>query len=300
MEVNLVKHNKIDKKKWDECISQSSNGLIYAESVYLDAMAPGWIGIVADDYSAVMPVCHRSKLSIQYLYQPAFCQQGGIFFKSGEIENYEPAFLDLLKSKYKFAEISINFAHQGSPNFDKLKKCNNFIRELSTETYNDYINTRLHRLEKFKLKYQSTQNIDGLISTYQKLYAQRITTLSQSDFDHFSGLCKRLNETGRVIMREVWNRDGTQLLASCLLLEDEKRIYNIINNLFTEGRKKLANYFLFQQLFIEFKHSKKIFDFEGSDLKGVGYFYEKFSTDNQPYFSYRYNHLPRFIKWVKE
>lgn len=299
MEVHLVKQNEIDKIKWDECISRSPNGLIYAESIYLDEMAPGWFGIVAGNYKAVMPVCHRSKLGVQYLYQPAFCQQGGIFFTHGELKDFEPAFLNILKSKFRFAEISINFAHQDSATFDKLKKCSNFIRDLSTETYTDYINTRLQRLEKFKLQYRSAENTDSLILAYQKLYAQRITSLTQNDFDNFCRLCKKLNETGRVIMREVWDNDETQLMASCLLLTDEKRIYNIINNVFAKGRQKLANYFLFQQIFFEFKHSGKIFDFEGSDLIGVGYFYEKFSTTNQPYFKYRYNQLPGFIKWIK-
>jgi len=295
----LLKHDDIDKSKWDECVNHSPNGLIYAESVYLDAMAPGWQGIIADDYSAVMPLCHRSKLGIPYLYQPAFCQQGGIFFKTGTIQDYEADFFQILKSHYRFAEINLNFSHENFADINPLKKGNNYLRLLSVKGYPDYINVRLRRLRKFEMKYRITGDFKNIITAYRLLYANRISSITRQDFDGFTRLCQKLHNEGRLIMREVWDVNEKKLLASCILLSGQGRIYNLINNLFPEGRPKLANYFLFQQIFEEFAESGKIFDFEGSDLKGVGYFYEKFSTGNQPFYKFRYNNLPGYIKWLK-
>ena len=49
-------HNQIDKQRWDECIAQSPDGLIYCWSWYLDVVHPGWEALVEDDYENVMPL----------------------------------------------------------------------------------------------------------------------------------------------------------------------------------------------------------------------------------------------------
>ena len=79
LKITYLTYQEIDKAKWDDCINQSINKLIYAESVYLDAMAENWDAIIMNDYEAVMPLTWKKKFGIKYLYQPAFIQQGGIF-----------------------------------------------------------------------------------------------------------------------------------------------------------------------------------------------------------------------------
>jgi len=296
----LLKHDEVDIEKWDECIAQSPNGLIYAESRFLNHMSPGWYGIVAGDYQAVMPLCQRTKLGIRYLYQPAFCQQGGIFFKEGNLGELEAAFLPMINSFCRFGEINLNFAQKNSTVFETGKERNNFLRDLSCQSLNEYINTRLKRLKKYDLQYHVSDNAEEIISSYRQLYLNRIKSIKNRDFENFHRLSEQMQRNNRVIIRKVTHSGDNKVFASCLLLTDSRRIYNIINNLMPEGRKSLANYFLFQQLFLEFKDSGKIFDFEGSDLKGVGYFYEKFATRNEPYFPYRFNNLPKAIRWVKD
>ena len=51
MQIEILPSSKIDKQKWDDCIKNSSNPLIYATSTYLDYMADNWDGFIADDYS---------------------------------------------------------------------------------------------------------------------------------------------------------------------------------------------------------------------------------------------------------
>ena len=71
-------HNKIDLVKWDSCIDQSLNGIVYAKSYYLNNMSPDWNALILGDYEAVMPVTWRKKWQIKYLAQPAFTQQLGL------------------------------------------------------------------------------------------------------------------------------------------------------------------------------------------------------------------------------
>ena len=74
-----VENKNIDKVKWDRCIETAGNGLIYANSFYLDAMAKHWDAIVLNDYEAVMPLTWNKKYGIYYLYQPFLCASLGVF-----------------------------------------------------------------------------------------------------------------------------------------------------------------------------------------------------------------------------
>lgn len=299
MNIRIVPQKDLNKAQWDRCIRNAPNGLIYAESVYLDHLCPEWYGIVKDDYNAVMPLCRREKLGIKYLYQPAFCQQGGIFSEVEDINSLEEIFLQELKSFCKFAEINLNFGHTSNKTFPRVKTANNFVRDLNIATYNTYIDERLRRLKKFELALHPIDDIPAIVKNYQILYGERFPNVTQDDYQRFINLAKYLNKEGRVVMREVRDRDN-QILASCLLFKDHRRIYNLISNLFPDGRTKLANYFLYDQLFKENRNSGLLFDFEGSDLEGVKYFYKKFSTANQPFPVIKINDLPAPLKWLKK
>ena len=82
MEIKYLKHNQIDKQKWDSAIENAENGLVYALSWYLDIVSPNWDALVVGDYEQVMPVTHKRKYGIKYLIQPPFCQQLGFFSQS--------------------------------------------------------------------------------------------------------------------------------------------------------------------------------------------------------------------------
>ena len=55
-------YDKIDKRRWDECIAKSFNGSVYAWSWYLDVVHPKWDALVENDYERVMPICGSKKL----------------------------------------------------------------------------------------------------------------------------------------------------------------------------------------------------------------------------------------------
>ncbi|WP_315816464.1 hypothetical protein [Paraflavitalea speifideaquila] len=56
--------------KWDRCIADAPNGLIYGYSFYLDKMADNWDGLVLNNYEAVMPLPWKKKWGIYYLAHP--------------------------------------------------------------------------------------------------------------------------------------------------------------------------------------------------------------------------------------
>lgn len=293
--------------KWDACIRHSMNRLIYAESVYLDHMAVNWDAIVLNDYEAVMPLPWKKKLGIRYLYQPSFFQQGGIFSRNFVTQDMLNAFIKLASGHFRFAETTLNYAcipDQKSPDFQTTLR-NNFILSLEDDYttisghYSNYIKQRLKRLAKYCLQYKKTDESTAAVRLYKKLYQERLPAFSNKDYLNFSLLCEQYAHSGRLLVREVYDTEGNNLLATVLLLKDESRLYNMASSLLPEGKKLLANYFLYDALIREFAGKGLLLDFEGSDVAGIAYFYKKFTDLNQPYPFIRFNLLPAPFKILK-
>ena len=77
--IRYLTHNQIDTLRWDECVTHSPDGLVYAWSWYLNVVHQNWEALVEDDYEAVMPLCGGKKFGINYLFQPFFTQKFGVF-----------------------------------------------------------------------------------------------------------------------------------------------------------------------------------------------------------------------------
>ena len=110
------KHSEIDKDKWDSCINNSINGNVYALSWYLDSTCREWEALIEDDYKSVFPLTNRKKYGINYLFQPYYNQQLGVF--SREIIKAEKLrdFFHQIPPFYKYIDVGINFSN--SKNFD--------------------------------------------------------------------------------------------------------------------------------------------------------------------------------------
>lgn len=102
--IEYLANNQIDREKWDNCISKSNNGLLYAYSFYLDQMATNWDALVLNNYEYVMPLTWRKKYTIYYLYQPFLTAQLGVFGNNLTAELLE-AFLNEIPKKFKYWDI---------------------------------------------------------------------------------------------------------------------------------------------------------------------------------------------------
>lgn len=299
MDIRFIPYKHIDRQKWDECVARSFNGLIYSTTDYLDAMAVHWDAIVLNDYEAIMPLTWKKKLTIRYLYQPAFFQQGGIISTTTLTEEMVLLFLETAFAHFSFAEITLNFNNtisEDNPYFKGIR--NNYIfqmKENATAYLDDYILKRVRRSSKNELSYQRHENIADIISMYKELYLKRLPDFEEKDFSNFETFCEK-NKV-KLIIRKVLCRN--EIVGAVLLLKDNKRLYNIISCILPEGKTLLANYFLYYQLINEFQGTNLILDFEGSDQHGIAYFYNKFATENQAYPFIKMNRLPAPLKLFK-
>ncbi len=301
MEIKYFTNKEIDKKKWDDCIANAANSLIYAYSFYLDAMAKNWDAMVLNDYEAVMPLTWNKKYGIRYLYQPPFTQQLGIFSKEPIAGKTEQAFLEIIKTRFQFAEIFINIKNI----YPKVKSIANFMLALNVpyqNIYSGYKNDLVKNIkhaEKFSLAYTTSENYIEAIDIYIREYALRTPHVKESDYKAFKKLCGILLEKNRLLVRKVVS-EKKELLAIAIFLNDERRLYNILSTVLPAGRTTEANHFLFDELIKEFTGKIELLDFEGSDIEGIAAFYKKFGAINHPYYFLRYNNLPWPFKYLKQ
>lgn len=307
-DIHYINNNNINAQKWNECIYQSINGLIYAEYDYLTQMSKHWDALVLNNYEAVMPLVWNQKWGIKYLYQPPFFQQGGIFCKHNIDAALVEAFMNKAKLHFAFAEITLNYKNpeqQLPSTFHRLRR-NNFILPLQNkysaikENYHPDVKQSLKNKPHQKaLNYELSSDFKLVIDAYKNNYHHFISRLKKSDIKKFETLCQIYSNQGRLLVRKIKNPDDNVILAMVLLLKDQRRLYNIISVVSNEGKKRFANYFLYDSLIREFAETDLILDFEGSELEGVAYFYKKFGTINQPYPFVSFNQLPKIIRWLK-
>ena len=299
--IKYLKHIDINKEKWDKCILNSTNSLIFAYSFYLDIMAPNWDGIVINDYEFVLPLPVKKKFGIKYFYIPPFTSQLGLFGKSPTLTI--DSLLPILKSNVHYGDLFFNYANIITPNLIKLRT--NFILDLKNgyqKLYSNYsadLKRILRKQVKNKLLYSKENNIEYAVKLYKQYYAERTPHLSKNDYKKFKNVCNFLYLKSNCFTRSLCTDDGT-ILCAMICFFDGKKIYTIINPSTTLGRKKEAAVFLFDELIKEFSGSDKILDFVGSDLPGVKFFLNKYCPTNQPVFFYHYNNLPYPIRFFKK
>lgn len=294
MKIRRVTNKEIDVQKWNTTVQQAPNGLIYAFAEYLTVMCEGWDALVLGDYECVMPLTHRKKFGIPYLYQPPFIQQSGIFGKTNK--EIVSAFISEAQSHFAFAEIHLNFLNQTNPVVSK----NNQVLLLSKDhqtlktAYSEYTARKIKQAEKKIIQYLPLEsNIN--ISAYIQLFGKNTPHVREKTY-------KKLNlffeQNPDLSFSRGLYLDG-ELAASVSGLIGKGRMHLL--TLTTHNRKKFsfAAHTLIDQLIKEFSNQQILLDFEGSDIPGVFAFNEGFGAVNQPYFFKRWNDLPWPLKYLK-
>jgi len=302
--LSYILHKNIDKAKWDLKLSKCSNKLIYATSLYLDAMAGTWDAIIYGDYEILMPLPKRKKFGFHYMYTPAFVQQLGAFYcKIPHQTFFEDAF-NLITAKANLVEYAMNYSNHFHINSAKQYFRNNFTLSLQA-SHSLLVSKQLpafkksmRRLQKHPFKYLESYSFIETILLYKQLYQSKQKGLKNRDYANFTALVKLLAKKHQVVCRQVVDTDN-KLLGAALLLKDDVRLYNLIACVTPLGRQLEANYFLYHNIIKEFSNQNLVLDFEGSDEEGIANFYKKMGPENEPYPFLKINNLPKIVKLLK-
>lgn len=301
-EIRYLKREEIDIDRWNGCIDNAGNGLLYAYSFYLDAMCDNWDALVLNDYQAVMPLPWRKKFFIRYVYAPPFVQQLGLIGKTTQIDYHK--LMKLVTNKFSYGDILFNAGNFIPQAFPIIKRTNYVLpldqpyNQLASKFSAD-LKKNVTLSQKTKMEIVSGTDIEFTIKLFQNQYREKLTVITPPHFERLLNACRELQKRNLIFTRIIAGSEN-EVYAAGLFLKDKKRIYNILNSTTNAGRKTSANHYLLCSVLKEFSESDLLFDFEGSDLPGVKEFYLNFRPQYQPFFHHHFNTLPFPFRLLKK
>ena len=303
MTIRYCTYDAIDKAKWDACIDRAPNGLLYAYSVYLDAMAKHWDALVLGDYEAVMPLTWNRKYGICYLYQPPFTACLGIFgeqLNAGIVND----FLLAIPAKFKYWDIYLNEGNLFKlAGFDLYERMNyvlplNLPYESLQDNYKDNIKRNIKRSEKLDLTVTKNIALAEVILLVRE-QARDFASLSPDDFEHFKKLYRLLYKKEKATTYGVFTKEG-QLIAAAVFFFSHNRAYYIMVGNHPNGKTLGASHALINTFIKDHAGQNLVLDFEGSDISSLARFYSSFGAKEEKYSAIRLNRLPAPFKWFKK
>jgi hypothetical protein len=303
-QIQILDAAQINPKKWDNCLANSSNELIYAQYHYLSVLCDNWAGLIIGDYETIFPLPWRKKFGIKYFYAPPFIQQLGCFGNLSDLPS--KSIWTAINNFAKYGDLFLNFANAFLLEGIEFTDKKNFVLNLNEVYPNIYKNyhsdlvKNLIKAKKHHLLYSNELSIESSIQIFKTNYEDRFPEFRNRDFDQFQKACIKLSTFDKCITRTILTENKKEILATAILLRTKKRIYLIMNATNPQGRLFAANHYLIDQIIQEYSEEEIEFDFEGSESKGIQTFYENFHPINQPYFHVRINRLPYLINLIRE
>lgn len=302
VEIKYLTYQQINKNKWDACINNADNGLIYGYSFYLDAMAKNWDALVLNDYEAVMPLTWNKKYSIYYLYQPPFTACLGVFGRSLTLETVNE-FLKAIPAKFKYWDIYFNPGNLFKlQDFDLYQRMN-YVLNLNESydnlytAYRDNIKRNIKKSEQFQLSINKNIAIADVIELAKQ--QSNNAAITAEDFTHFENLFQSLYSKQKATTYGVYTKEG-RLIASAAFFFSHNRAYYIIVGNHPDGKTLGASHALINAFIKDNAGEDMLLDFEGSDIPSLAFFYSSFGAVEEKYSAVRLNRLPTYLKWMKK
>ncbi|MGE5108443.1 MAG: hypothetical protein ACM3H8_12910 [Sphingobacteriales bacterium] len=303
MAIQYATYRQIDKHKWDSCIDNAANGLVYAYSFYLDEMADNWDALITNDYETVMPLPWRKKYGIYYLHQPFFCASLGIFSEKKITSELAAQFFQSIPAKFKYWDISLNYGNNFLlPEFGLYERTNYILNlqpgyEELVANFKTNIKRNIKKAEEMGCTIEKNIPLTPIL-VLSKEILQAVSPVEEEDYNNFAELYKILFDKGQAINYAVYSAQK-ELLASCVFFFSHKRAYYILVGNHPNGKTVGASHVLINAFIKDFAGKDLLLDFEGSDIRNLAFFYSSFGAIEEKYGAIKLNRLPKLFRWLK-
>lgn len=299
MNINYLKHSEIDKLKWDKCINQSINGIVYAYSWFLDIVSYQWEALIVGDYEIVMPLTVKKKYGINYIFQPLYTQQLGIFSIQILTKEIVHHFLDAIPNKYKIIDINLNTHNKIDTKNLRIKQGVTYQIDLIgnyksiSKNFNTNTKRNINKALKNKIQVSKHINLKDL------LMLKKQTAKNTINFEH-------LNIFRRIIPFSITHNIGetygayssnNELIAAAYFIKSNYKAVYLLSVSNEEGKEKGGMFAIINQFIKDHSGKNITLDFEGSKIESIARFFKGFG--GKPIYFYRIimNRLPWFLKF---
>lgn len=317
--LRYLQHSEIDPSRWDACLQEAPNGLIYGLSWYLNVVSPGWQAVVKEEggkYVAVMPLPATSKFGFKILRQPLLTQQLGVFSLEPLSAAEWAEIATLIKARFR---VVTRYAfNTGNPAVlaGKLPgfSCHEFatyhinLQQSYAEIFRGYKKSRKWRVNQAKgnkLRVEPAQNLETLFALFGQHTAGKLYGFVGEGYTY--ELLKALHAhtagpgTGQLL--QVVN-ERQEVVAMAFFTFFRKQIIYLFSTTTPAGKKMGAIPFLLDHMLEKYAGSGYIFDFEAPRPDGPGAqpvidFYQSFGAEKITFPAVSSNHLPAPLRWLQ-
>lgn len=307
--INYLTHSQIDKTKWDNCIRDSTNGIVYAYSWYLDLVCRGWDALIEGNYESVFPLTKNKKYGAEYLFPPFFTQQLGLFSKNKITAENLNHFLTCIPEKFRFIEINLNT----STNFDTTDfiQKKNLTHHLNLDTtyeniyknYSDNLKRNLKKAAKSNLAIIRDADPQKIIKLFKKNKGKEISKLKEENYKTLLKIIETAKEKNLVKIYGAISRfqpPTSGLQSGAFFIESNDKTIFLFSGSDEEAKETAAMPLLMDTFIRDHSEKKLILDFEGSNDLNLARFYRSFGAEEIVFLQIKKNKLPYPLKWFKK
>ena len=301
MKIIFLHRDEIDVAKWDSCIARSVNGMVYGYSWYLDIVCESWSALVDEEYQTVFPLPHKTKYGINYIYQPFFTQQLGLFSTNIICNEVFHSFVKAIPKSFKYIAINLN----------TYIKTNNLPAQFTPRvTYHldliesyPAISSRYSTNTKRNISRAVTNNISVIkgVPPAQLIELKKQNNRINLEKQHFSTLNKLISQTIGNGVGETYGAYNArnELCAGALFIKTNGKAIYLLASSTPDGKENRAMFKLIDFYISQNSESNLVLDFEGSNIESVARFYASFGASPCTYSHMKINRLPWLLKIFK-
>ncbi len=299
--ITILPSARINRQRWDACVCNDPQGLIYSLTWYLNQMTEQWYGLVVNDYEAVLALPVKYFGGIRMIYTPPFFQRLDI------AGTYSDTTLKAIRKRISgFARIiDLHSSDSSFLNIAPLRRKTNYILRLNrpypeiSEAYTKECRKNIGKALNRGCIFKHGISIQEVKTFYQKAYGEK-ASYKEKHFTRLVEMAETCEAQSYIHLCGVAAESSNSLIFAAILLDDGKRIYYLLGAPTEEGRKARATAFFIDQVITRFAGKREIFDFEGSDIPEVASFYKSFSPEAEYYYRFYQNRLPQPLRALSD
>jgi hypothetical protein len=304
LSIRYLNNNEINYYRWDRCIKNSFNSLIYGYSWYLNAVCQDWSALVEGDYESVMPLPLISRFGLRGIKTPYFVNQLGIFSSKLISSEKVKEFLKAIPSKIIFIDLCINkfnkIGWKGTTAIQKSHYELDLIKSYPkiSKGYNGQLKEKLAQARKFKLTVLKGIAPNQLIEMKLNLKKSAVKKTGESQLRLLKSLISTSFRYHFGELFGVYDAFNT-LCCAAFFVWSESRAILLFSVTSPEGIKENAFHFLIDH-FIQVNSSRFItLTFDYSEINEYTEIYKQFGAIKSDYQNIIKNRLPFLSGIVK-
>lgn len=300
--LRLVSQALIKQEEWDKCVENTSvQGYEYYHN--LQATQQVWQGLIYGDYEAVFPVFVRKKFGFSYCFQPLPLQAFSICFRAIEREEVVIAVVDFLKQEFSLLDICINLP-QNYGNKEAFQERDNYYLDLSkpatqlVANYSKKIIPLLKKAETYHLKYEHCDLSTAFQFLLKELFP-RVDSIAPKEYVNLKNYFENALLQQKLLVKSVSIPNGS-LIAVGLFYQSNRAICYLKGVANEQGRSLSASHYLLANLISENAGQDIRFDFAGSTVPSIAFFFRSFGANKHKYYRLQFQRLPKLVLLVRK